>query len=151
MSALVWLPINVATCILIAATDVWAEQSSPAASRRPRPLFEFFSSAPPYEFWLTCLAMLWGVITLAIFIFASRRLEASDVEDVSRPVIIISVVVAAMIFCTGGYSQEQLSAAFAVFGSIAGYIFGRISSGPEEAREEGQRNTRVASDDERGR
>jgi hypothetical protein len=150
MRALVWLPINVLTFMLMVTADAWAEQSSPATSRaRPRAPFEFFSSGPPYEFWLTCLAMVWGVITLAVFMFASRRLEGSDVEEVCRPVIIISVVVGAMIFSTGGYSQEQLSAAFAVFGSIAGYIFGRISSGPDDAREEEQRNTRLSSDSQR--
>jgi hypothetical protein len=79
----------------------------------------------PYEFWLTCAIMLWGCIMLGSLIFMYRKVDGRRIEDLARPVIVVSVVIAVLMLATAGYANEQVAAAYGLFGSILGYLFGR--------------------------
>src|SRR5215216_7795753 len=68
----------------------------------------------PYEFWLTCAIMLWGFIMLSAMIFMSSRVDNRRAEDLARPVIVVSVVIAILILATAGYSNEQIAAAYGI-------------------------------------
>lgn len=81
-----------------------------------------------YEFWLTCLICFVGIIIIVLLIYSITRYTEAKPEDISRPVIVVTVIVSALILVTAGYSNEQIAPAFGLFGTIVGYILGRLSS-----------------------
>ena len=91
-----------------------------------RRLTEFFDSHTPYEFWLTCLIVGFGLAMVLVLIISMRKINARP-EDVSRPIIVVTLIVASLILITAGYSNEQIAPAFGLFGTIVGYILGRLS------------------------
>jgi hypothetical protein len=62
---------------------------------------------------------------LGSLIFVSRNIDGRRIEDLARPVIVVSVVIAVLMLATAGYANEQIAAAYGLFGSILGYLFGR--------------------------
>ncbi|PSO30609.1 hypothetical protein C7G41_17420 [Bradyrhizobium sp. MOS002] len=97
-------------------------------------LTRFFSSKTPYEFWLTCLIATLGLAIIAVLIQGIRRISPARPEDITRPVIVLTVIVGTLILVTAGYSNEQIAPAFGLFGTIVGYMLGRLSS-PTSAQE----------------
>ena len=91
----------------------------------------FFSKRTPYEFWLTCIIILLGVFVIIVLMRGVGRISTHRPEDISRPVIIVTIVTGTLILVTAGYSNEQIAPAFGLFGTIIGYILGRI--GPAAA------------------
>ena len=51
-------------------------------------------------------------------------------EDATRPIIIVTVIIGTLILVTAGYSNEQIAPAFGLFGTIIGYILGRLTQPP---------------------
>src|SRR5262249_53950171 len=47
-------------------------------------------------------------------------------EDFSRALIVVTVVTAALILVSAGYSDRQSAPAFGLLGTIVGYILGRM-------------------------
>jgi magnesium-transporting ATPase (P-type) len=103
----------------------------------PSPTVASFFADAPYEFWLACLAILWGLIMLTTFVVSSLRSSSPNTEVIVRTMIVMVVVVATMILAIGGYSQEQTAAAYGLFGAIIGYIFGRMGRDAGD-RQDGQ-------------
>jgi hypothetical protein len=71
-----------------------------------------------------------GVLGLAIIgavILGLRRIHNVRSEDITRPVIVLTVIVGTLILVTAGYSNEQIAPAFGLFGTIVGYMLGRLS------------------------
>jgi hypothetical protein len=91
-------------------------------------LINFFSSnKTPYEFWLTCLIIAFGLAVLTMLFLGLRRLPADRrPEDYTRSVMVITVITASLILITAGYSDRQAAPAFGLFGTIVGYILGRM-------------------------
>ena len=56
-----------------------------------------------------------------------RRLTNPRPEDISRPIIVITVITGTLMLVTVGYSNEQIAPAFGLFGTIVGYMLGRFS------------------------
>jgi hypothetical protein len=90
-------------------------------------LARFFSSKTPYEFWLTCLIGLLGLAIIGTLVYGLRRITNARPEDITRPVIVLTVIVGTLILVTAGYSNEQIAPAFGLFGTIVGYMLGRLS------------------------
>jgi hypothetical protein len=81
-----------------------------------------------YEFWLTCIICTVGIAIIGLLIYSITRHTESKPEDISRPVIVVTVIISTLILVTAGYSNEQIAPAFGLFGTIIGYILGRLSS-----------------------
>ena len=97
-------------------------------------IVSFFSARTPYEFWLTCLIGLIGLVVIFFIIYAVRRTEHPQPEDVTRPIVVVTVIMGTLILVTAGYSNEQVAPAFGLFGTIVGYILGRLGPrGPSDA------------------
>jgi small-conductance mechanosensitive channel len=107
-----------------AATGVPSPPPNPSTGGN---LIGFFSNRTPYEFWLTCLICLVALIIVLILTWSVHRIDKIRPEDVTRPVIIITVIFATLVLVTAGYSNEQIAPAFGLFGTIVGYILGRMS------------------------
>lgn len=98
--------------------------------------FVFHVPKTPIEVWLTVLIIAFGLIVLGIYIYAVRNIPDRRPEDVSRPLIVITVITGALILITAGYTNEQIAPAFGLFGTIIGYMLGRMSQpGPGGAVE----------------
>jgi hypothetical protein len=90
-------------------------------------VLEFFSGRTPYEFWLTCIIGLIGLIIIAVLTWSISRMDRPRPEDITRPIIVVTVIIGTLILVTAGYSNEQIAPAFGLFGTIVGYILGRLS------------------------
>jgi hypothetical protein len=121
------------------ADPVLAQQppAPPAPPANPLPsagsggnLFDFIFKKSPYEFWLTCLIIAFGLTVLALYIYAIRNIHNRRPEDVSRALIVITVITGSLILITAGYSNEQIAPAFGLFGTVIGYMLGRMSTVP---------------------
>ena len=90
-------------------------------------LFGFFSSKTPYEFWLTCLVVVFGLIVLLVLFIGARTLPSDHrSDDFSRTVIVITVVSASLLLISAGFSDRQSAPAFGLLGTIVGYVLGRM-------------------------
>ena len=90
-------------------------------------LTAFFDTHVPYEFWLTCVITAFGFLMALLLLLSMRTVAHRRPEDVSRPIIVVTLIVASLILITAGYSNEQIAPAFGLFGTIVGYILGRLS------------------------
>jgi DMSO reductase anchor subunit len=121
---------------LVPATPVLAQMPpAPPAPVNPSPspgsagnLTSFIFKKSPYEFWLTCLIIAFGLAVLALYIYAIRNIQNRRPEDVSRALIVITVITGSLILITAGYSNEQIAPAFGLFGTVIGYMLGRMSN-----------------------
>ncbi|MCK1381171.1 hypothetical protein IVB33_30230 [Bradyrhizobium sp. 24] len=115
---------------------VYAEEPPPDLPRNPSSgmnqvgsLSEFFKGRTPYEFWLTTLIMLFGLVVIAMLLWFGRR-GNNRPEEMARHVIVVFVVSAALILVTAGYSNDQIAPAFGLLGTIVGYVLGRLGVKP---------------------
>jgi uncharacterized membrane protein YfcA len=90
-------------------------------------LFEFFTGKTPHEFWLTVIIIMFGLTVLFLLLWALRSTPERRPEDISRALIVITVITSSLILITAGYSNEQVAPAFGIFGTIVGYMLGRMS------------------------
>jgi hypothetical protein len=88
---------------------------------------QFISKTSPYEFWLACMIMLFGLGVLFLYLWAIRSIDGRRPEDVSPSLIVIFVITGSLLLITVGYSTEQIAPAFGLFGTIIGYMLGRMS------------------------
>jgi hypothetical protein len=90
-------------------------------------LGEFFGTRTPYEFWLTCIIIAFGFGVILLLLWHFRSMPEHRPEDVARAVVIVTVIVGTLILVTAGYSNDQIAPAFGLFGTIIGYILGRLT------------------------
>jgi hypothetical protein len=83
----------------------------------------------PYEVWLTLLIMVFGLTVLGLYIYAIRNIPHRRPDDISRAVIVVSVITGSLLLITAGYTNEQVAPAFGLFGTIIGYMLGRMNQG----------------------
>jgi hypothetical protein len=89
--------------------------------------FVFHAPKTHIELWLTLLIIGFGLIVLSFYIYAVRNIPDRRPEDLSRPLIVVTVITGALILITAGYTNEQIAPAFGLFGTIIGYMLGRMS------------------------
>jgi hypothetical protein len=123
---------SVTAIFFVASASTMLGQQLPSPSPPPNPsvggnISGFISTKTPYEFWLTCIIGFLGLSIIASLIWAIRKSANFRPEDITRPIIIITVIVGTLILVTAGYSNEQIAPAFGLFGTIVGYILGRLT------------------------
>jgi len=89
-------------------------------------ILNFFSARTPYEFWLTCVIGFIGLCIIGFIVFAVRTTQHVRAEDVTRPVVVVTIIFGTLILITAGYSNQQVAPAFGLFGTIVGYLLGRL-------------------------
>lgn len=142
----------IASLLLAGASQTVSAQQLPPPSVLQNPttggnLTSFFTTKTPYEFWLTCLIGLLGFAIIWALVSALRRFDNTKPEDIARPVIVITVIIGTLILVTVGYSNEQIAPAFGLFGTIVGYMLGRLSSPTATATAEAAPKPSAAEDD----
>lgn len=92
---------------------------------------DFFTPGKtPYEFWLTCAILIAGLLFAYLAIRFLRQIHREELENATRAMTILFVIMATMVLITAGYNNEQIAPAFGLFGTIVGYILGRSEKGP---------------------
>lgn len=91
-------------------------------------LTEFFTARTPYEFWLTVLTAVTGCFVIWLISFHVSKMRDVKPEDITRPAIVITIVMGSLILIIAGFSNEQIAAAFGLFGTIVGYMLGRMNA-----------------------
>ncbi len=115
------LPVNEPTGFATGGTTGGGQQA----------LTGFFSSGrTPYEFWLTVLIIAFGLLTLGIVLATFRKSVRIYAEQLLRFATVLIIVVGTLVLITAGYNNEQVAPAFGLFGTIVGYILGRMSQPP---------------------
>jgi membrane associated rhomboid family serine protease len=66
------------------------------------------------------------VIIVVIQYMLLRGVVKQRTEVISRTYTITLIIVGTMFLITAGYNSDQISPAMALFGTIAGYLLGRI-------------------------
>jgi hypothetical protein len=98
-------------------------------------LREFIFHKSPWEVWLTLLVMAFGLTVLGLYIYAIRNIPGRRPDDISRAVIVIAVIIASLLLITAGFNNEQVAPAFGLFGTIVGYMLGKMSHGSGQESE----------------
>ncbi|MDF0519026.1 hypothetical protein P0R31_17465 [Bradyrhizobium yuanmingense] len=91
-------------------------------------LAQFFSSRTPYEFWLTCIILGFGLIIILLLLSHFRSVPNRNTEDVAKAVTVVIVIVGTLVLVTAGYSNDQIAPAFGLFGTIIGYMLGKLET-----------------------
>lgn len=91
-------------------------------------LARFFSSRTPYEFWLTCIILAFGLITIVLLLSHFRSVPNRNTEDVAKAITVVTVIVGTLVLVTAGYSNDQIAPAFGLFGTIIGYMLGKLGT-----------------------
>jgi hypothetical protein len=106
------------------AIEAAAQQAPPPPPDLPNPstgsnivrsgggITEFFSSRTPYEFWLTCIIIAFGLTVILLLLWNIRGIADRRAEDVTRSVVVVTVIVGTLILVTAGYSNDQIAPAF---------------------------------------
>jgi glucan phosphoethanolaminetransferase (alkaline phosphatase superfamily) len=79
------------------------------------------------EFWLSVivLGLLLVVLTIEAIIISRRNIT----EEAAIKLVLVTIVLLGAIFLfVAGYRDSQIAPAFALFGTICGYIFGKSSN-----------------------
>jgi hypothetical protein len=126
------LAVSTAIVALISSAALAQEIPAPPAKPNPVPgtavppsLFNFFSAKTPYEFWLTCVILVAGLVFAYLAVSFLRQIHREELEHATRAMTILFVIIATMVLITAGYNNEQIAPAFGLFGTIVGYILGR--------------------------
>lgn len=90
----------------------------------------------PWEVYLIAMTMALGFMFIGLFCWIFWKKGAN--ETFLRYFVILTVIFAALFLIVAGYSEKQTAPVFGLLGTIAGYIFGRVSSQPDESRERRQ-------------
>lgn len=81
------------------------------------------------EIWLSFLVVAFGLAVIGSYIFAIRKINHRRPEDIGRSLIVIAVITGSLLLITAGYSNQQVAPAFGLFGTIIGYMLGRMNTG----------------------
>src|SRR5262245_38434082 len=84
--------------VLVYAHAASAQESLPSVKPLQNPnsggnLTGFFTAKTPYEFWLSCLIGVFGLVIIGALILAVRRVDNARPEDFARPIIIVTVII----------------------------------------------------------
>ena len=77
-----------------------------------------------YEFWLSISILLFGLVVIG-FQFILGRSKNFAAEDTLRVFAVTLILIGTLVLIAAGFSTNQISPAFGLFGTIAGYLLGK--------------------------
>ncbi|WP_052536138.1 hypothetical protein [Bradyrhizobium sp. ORS 375] len=103
-----------------------AEARTSAEQRAPTAYLTFKT---PYEFWLTALTIIVLIVMGAMLCLMAYT--GTLTPEFYKAFLILIVVFASLFLIVAGYTDQQTAPVFSLLGTIAGYIFGRMSNSPD--------------------
>jgi hypothetical protein len=86
------------------------------------------------EYRLAILISAVCFVTLVMLFFLLRGVPKLRAEDSLRTFGVALIIMGTLFFVTAGFSAEQIAPAIGLFGTIAGYLLGRIERKTEDQR-----------------
>ena len=114
--------------LLLSSPLAWAANDPPdAAVNSTNQLAGVPASAKlTFVMWITLAIIGFGLIVLGGITAAFWTSVNKKTDEFVRIFAISLVVVASLVLIVAGYADSQIAPAFGLFGSIIGYIFGRV-------------------------
>ena len=78
------------------------------------------------EFVLSLLVLAFGCVVLGLEHRLLAKLDNVNAKELARIYIVTLVVVGTLFLICSGYSSDQISPALGLFGTITGYLLGRM-------------------------
>ena len=83
---------------------------------------------------LPIIAIAFGVVALVSISILGRH-KAISPADTPRYIVLTLIVVGTLVFVCAGFEDKEITSAMGLFGSIAGYMLGRVGSEATQAKE----------------
>ena len=71
---------------------------------------------------------------LAVILIMTTATRGGSKDQLLRSLIIVVIVVSSLVLIVAGFTNEQIAPAFGLFGTIVGYMLGRLNQNPDEGR-----------------
>jgi len=78
------------------------------------------------EFILSLLVLLFGSVVLIIEHVLLKKMVGVNAQEVARIYIVTLVIVGTLFLICSGFNSTQISPALGLFGTISGYLLGRM-------------------------
>lgn len=102
------------------------EQMTPAGGDSGAEPFAFKRILTRFEFWLSLLILLFGVVVVSVQ-FALLRKKAFDGNDILKVFGVTLIIVGTLFLIAAGFGDKQIAPAMGLFGTLAGYLLGKAS------------------------
>jgi hypothetical protein len=76
----------------------------------------------------TILVIIFGLAIVVAFIWGLKLLRDEQHNAFIRALVVIVIVIGSLILVTAGFTSQQIAPVFGLFGTIVGYMLGRVSS-----------------------
>lgn len=83
------------------------------------------------ELWLSLSVLCFGLITLAIEISVIKS-GAFKPDDSIKLLAVTLIVISTLFIITAGFDSEQIAPAMGLFGTVAGYMLGKVTPNKED-------------------
>ena len=98
----------------------------------PSPVDADYLSGPEYRLALLISAIC--IITLLMLFLLLKGVPKLKAEDSLRTFGVVLIILGTLFFVAAGFSAQQIAPAIGLFGTIAGYLLGRIEKRSEEQK-----------------
>ena len=93
--------------------------------------FDFRRILTRFEFWLSFLILGFGCVVVGVE-FALLRKKDFDGNDILKVFGVTLIVVGTLFLIAAGFGDKQIAPAMGLFGTLAGYLLGRATSGQKK-------------------
>jgi hypothetical protein len=104
-----------------------SKSNEPPSTTTLRRVGETSGLTTRFEFWLSLEVLIFGTIVIVLQHFQMRG-RAITSQDGLRVYAITLILVGALFIITAGFDSSQIAPAMGLFGTIAGYLLGRVDS-----------------------
>lgn len=77
------------------------------------------------EFVLSVIILVFGIAIVLIEYLLLKGTVNPNISDIMKIFTVTLIIIGTMLLITSGFSSQQISPAFGLFGTIAGYLLGR--------------------------
>jgi hypothetical protein len=106
----------------------------PTSTVSPAPVKADADYLSPREFSLALLVTAVSLVALLMQFFLLRSIPKLKAEDLLRTFGVVLIIMGTLFFIAAGFSSAQIAPALGLFGTIAGYLLGRVEKKREEEK-----------------
>jgi hypothetical protein len=87
------------------------------------------------------MILVFGLLIVGIQFFLLRSQRFQRADEITRPITVSLIIIGTLVLISSGFDNDQIAPAVGLFGTIAGYLLGRIQSpskqdGAEERKDD---------------
>lgn len=104
----------------------------PSSTVSPAPVIVDADYLSSREYSLALLVTAVSLVALLMQFFLLRSIPKLKAEDLLRTFGVVLIIMGTLFFIAAGFSSAQIAPALGLFGTIAGYLLGRIETKRED-------------------